>query len=419
MFAAGADILRPYQEMRFFLFLLVTSFAVCGELSAQRTTTNCDIQQFRYSNSATVNCTSKTVQDPWATFAKSFREAYEREERAANQRRQLQLLEQQNRMVEASLAASEARLASEREELRREARAKYEAAARLYWRRAGTLLQAIGDSLSLGDAGYRQLVADAYPVLQDLFTASASATNVEISDNLLPVVLPYRRRSSQFDAEVNGWIGENRIALQGAGPKGVGLVASTIAAQRQQYMGGKNASASTVRAALQRSLDLLALNRSDCTRAIALLERWIALPSPSIAAKPDVPSCLTEIAPDDLARRWTRTFARADSVEAVRLRRSVAANAPRRSRELQEVAAKTREFTELKGWGNDLAYLFRLRVEMAVKDAPSTAPVNMDRVVADEGAKLGAIIDGCLRGIKCDRWSVDTATYRKFREANR
>lgn len=395
--------------------LAFVSFMIPSVVLSQRTTTDCNVRQFSYSNSATVNCTSNTVADPWATFAKSFREAYEREERLANQRRQLQLIEQQNRMVEASLAASNARLASEREEVRREARARNEAAARLFWRRAGALLQAIGDSLNVGEAGYRQLVADAYPVLQDLFTASPGASNVEITDNLLPVVVPYRRRSSQFDSEVNGWIAENRLALQGAGPRGVGLLATTIAAQRQEYMGGKASTAMSVRAALQRTLGLLESNKADCTRAIAQLERWVALGSGS-ATKPDVPSCLTDMAPDDVVRRWSRTSARADSVESVRLRRVLQANAPRRASELDEVATKVQAFTELKGWGKDLAYLFRLRVEMAVKDAPSTAPVNVDRVVADEGAKLSATVDGCLKGIRCERWAVDTATYRKFRE---
>jgi len=412
-------MISPTSWRRLWWRALMACLCAPAALKAQRTVTDCDVRQFRYNNSATVSCTSSTIQDPWATFTKSFREAYEREERAANQRRQLQLLEQQNRMVEASLSASEARIASEREELRREARAKNEAAARLFWRRAGSILQSVGDSLSLGDAGYRRLVSEAYPILQDIFTASPSASNAEITDNLLPVVLPYRRRSSEFDSAVNAWIAENRIALQGVGSKGVGVVATTIAAQRQDFMGSKTTSSLTVRAALQRSVDLLALNRSDCSRAIAQLERWIAGPSSGAASKPAVPSCLTDIAPDDLARRWNRTYARADSVEAVRLRRSIEANAPRRNQELDEVAAKAGAFTDLKGWGKDLAYLFRLRVEMAVKDAPSSAPVNVDRVVADEGGKLSAIVEGCLKGIKCDRWAVDTATYRKFREANR
>jgi hypothetical protein len=398
-----------------FVFSTFIALAVPGEVVAQRTTTDCNIQRFSYSNSATVNCTSNTVQDPFATFARSFREAYEREERAANQRRQLQLLEQQNSMVQASLAASEARLASEREEIRREARARNEAAARLFWRRAGALLQSIGDSLSLGDAGYRQLVADAYPVLQDLFTASPSASNVEITDNLLPVTAVYRRRSSQFDAEVNGWIAENRGALQNAGSRGVGLLATTIASQRQEFVGGKSSSATVVRAALQRSFTLLQTNTADCARASAQLERWVAQVGAS-ATKPDVPSCLTDIAPDDVVRRWNRISARADSVESVRLRRMAQANAPRRKGELDEVAAKAAAFSELKSWGKDLTYLFRLRVEMAVRDAPVTAPVNVDRVVADEGAKLSATVDACLRGVKCERWAVDTATYRKFRE---
>jgi hypothetical protein len=120
-------MISPTSLRRLWWRALMACLCVPAALKAQRTVTHCDVRQFRYNNSATVSCTRSTIQDPWATFTKSFREAYEREDRAANQRRQLQLVEQQNRMVGASLSASEARIASEREEIRREARAKNEA----------------------------------------------------------------------------------------------------------------------------------------------------------------------------------------------------------------------------------------------------------------------------------------------------
>jgi hypothetical protein len=386
-------------------------------LSAQVTTnTSCSVQQYRYSNSASIACNTVATQDPWATFARSFQRALEASQLSSQLRRQEELLARQNGLIQASVDAQATRIAYEKDEARQAARERAEAAARLFWRRASVVVSSLGDSLNLGPSGQAALLEDARPILQDLFVTDATASTAQIQDNLVPIWRPLQRRSIAFDGEVNGWLRVNRTSLLTLGPVAAATVARAIDFHRQRYLTGAR---TEVSAALDQSLTLLESNTANCLAAAVALERWVSPSSRARVARPDTSICTPEFTPEAVRARWAKAAERADSAEVAESKRKLAIAYPRRAREFTSLDALVGKFAAIKNWSPALRFILAVRTEYSLEQIPPSEAVNVDSLVNAQGAILDRAVVLCVAGKACDRQVVDTATYRKFVQAAR
>lgn len=117
------------------------------------------------------------------------------------QRAQDSIAEAQQEALLSALARSDSADAAQRLQVARDAQARANATARLFWQRASFILTAAADSLSIGrtsSATRDEFFAEGNAPLHDLFAVNPEASNAQMYDVLEPVTAKYKKLYADF-----------------------------------------------------------------------------------------------------------------------------------------------------------------------------------------------------------------------------
>lgn len=256
--------------MRRFVILCATVIVAAGSgstrLAAQTTQTDC----WTWRSSGDVSCRSRTSPDPGQAIGDAFR-AYAED-------RRIREADERARQLAASQTALLESLARERQYAAQAERERAEAQARLFWRRAETVLIQLADSLALDSRATAALNEDAIPLLKDILIANPTASTAEISDNLAPAFTPLARRSALLVAEAQRWIQRNRSTIESLTPTERDRLLIGIVRGRDQSMRERDNSASALVRNADEALAAVSNNRRKCASGDTDCERAV-LPS--------------------------------------------------------------------------------------------------------------------------------------------
>lgn len=250
-----------------FLVSLSLALGPVSAASAQDTRTTCNSVLGR------TDCQTTKVTSLSEVFKRLNEERQLAREAASQEAFQAQL----QALVESSMAADAARAENDALRTRTDAasaaaaRAKHEAAARLFQGKAGAALNAIGDSLGLSGASHATFLDRAAPILQDIFVANPLASTIDIRDNLTPLVEALRSRRDRYSSQLSLWEGAN-VASMGLSSAEMDKLRGTVSLglQRALSLDTPDAQAGLPIAELDSVLAAVAANRRACLSTLGI-----------------------------------------------------------------------------------------------------------------------------------------------------